>query len=110
MAMKEQRYGIEIELTGLSRNANTLRNITNIMASKEDILVKTIDAIAKHILQLGSALLAEDHRCKAKNPRPIWDYLDHSIRICFIHLPSYIVYIVYAMYILRHFWIIVKRG
>lgn len=43
--MKDQCFGIEVELTGITREAaaNNLRNITNIMASKEDLIYKALE-------------------------------------------------------------------
>ncbi len=45
MNMKDQCFGIEVELTGITREAaaNNLRNITNIMASKEDLIYKALE-------------------------------------------------------------------
>lgn len=69
--MKEQRLGIHIHLDASPHNANTLRNITNITASKEDLIYKAMQVEVagerQYCKKVEQSFLDELNRKKSKS-------------------------------------------
>jgi hypothetical protein len=67
--MKEQRFHVDAS----PHNAGTLRNITNIMASKEDLIYKSMQVEVsrerQYCKKVEQSFLDEINRKKAKNAR-----------------------------------------